>query len=218
MKNPRLIDLQIKIASLAAESRIIREKEGELKHEAYMMRGRAIGKEKGLTLGPKVEMPPDLLAETQRRTGPNFTRIITESGDFYKADASLIRTARKAIRKYVRAGMTKEQILALPGVQKSLQYTAKVDDLCQHRKLIVRPESRNSQLAYAFLRGKPYSKTEDKAKNYPNWDKVADIAARFSGEDKRIVAQRFEQWRQEAHSLIKGNELMRMKSANKLAA
>lgn len=217
MKNPRLIDLQIKIASLTAQSRIIRDKENDLKFKAYLLRSKSIATHKGLKVGPTVEMPDDLAELCVARVKQNCERLFKEK-QYAKAETALITTTRKTIRKWLRAGLTKEQILAMPGVQKALQYSAKLDDLHKHRTQTVRPESRHSQLAYAFLRGKAYSRTEDKAKNLPNWDYVQRIAERFSGEDKRVIAQRFEQWRQEAALVLKGNELMRMKTANKLAA
>lgn len=218
MKNPRLIDLQIKIASLSAESRIIREKENALKHKAHVMRGRAIAGHKGIKIGPNETMPDDLAEEATRRVKPNWYRLIKQD-EWQKADEALFKTTRKAIRKWLRGGLTKEEILALPGVQRSLQYSAKLDNLAQHRKHVVRPESRHSQLAYAFLRGRAYSKTEDKAQSAPNWDYIQRVAERFSNEDKRIVAQRLEQWIQEARLLIDGNALMKRKKQKlKLAA
>lgn len=218
MKNPRLIDLQIKIASLSAESRIIRDKEHDLKFKAYLLRDKSIATHKGLKVGPTVEMPDDLAELCVARVKQNCERLFKER-QCAKAETALITTTRKTIRKWLRAGLTKEEILALPGVQKSLQYTAKLDNLVQHRKHVVRPESRHSQLAYAFLRGRAYHKTEDKAQSAPNWDYIQRVAERFSNEDKRIVAQRFEQWIQEAKLLIDGNALMKRKKQKlKLAA
>lgn len=207
----RQIDLQIKIASLAEESRIIRRKEILLKYESFKLRYKSIGKAKGLDA--KFEAPPELETECKRRCQPQIDRLV-KAENWGAIEPATYNTARKAVRKWFRAGLTKEEILALPGVQKSLQYTAKVQDLHRHRTYVVRHESRHSQLAYAFLRGKPYGKAEDKAKSYPNWDKIQQIATRFSEDDKRVVAQKFEQWRQEANSLLRGNELMALKRPN----
>lgn len=207
---PRQIDLQIKISSLAYEAQIIRAKENYLRHEAFKLRGKAIAKHKQVVVGPNVEMPPDLFEACQARVKPQQERL-ARANLFHKADDALYTTARKAIRKWLRAGLSKEEILALPGVKKSLQFTAKVDNLYRHRKHVVRHESRHSQLAYAFLRGKPYIKTEDKASSYPNWDKIQEIAQRFSEDDKRVVAQKFEQWRQEAYDLLHTRERIKLK-------
>lgn len=196
----RQIDLQIKIASLAEESRIIRRKERAMKSEAQVLRWKAWAKEKGIVVVPG-NMPEDLKQECARRSKPNFERQIKAGKPFCAIDC-MANTARKAIRKWLKSGFSKEQILAMPGVQRSLRYTAKLDNLHFHRTYIVRNESRASQLAYAFLRGRTYAKTEDKAKSRPNWYNVYKIAERFSEEDKRAVAQRFEQWKQEANAVI----------------
>lgn len=207
----RQIDLQIKIASLAHEARIIRAKEQSLKYEAFKLRNKAIAAHKQIQIGPSVEMPADLLELCQSRVKPQQERLAREGEFGERADAALYTTARKAIRKWLRDGLTKEQILALPGVQKSLQYSAKVENLHRHRTYTVRHEARHSQLAYAFLRGKAYSQTEDKASSYPNWDRVQELAVRFSEDDKRIVAQKFEQWRQEAYALLHTRERLKLK-------
>lgn len=207
---PRQIDLQIKIASLAYEARLIRHKEQNLKHEAFKLRNKAIATHKQIKIGPMVEMPPDLLEICTKRAKPQQERLARQE-NWEKADTALYTTARKAIRKWLRSGLTKEEILAMPGVQKSLQYSAKVDNLYRHRKYIVRHEARHSQLAYAFLRGKTYKATEDKANSYPNWDKIQELAQRFSEEDKRIVAQKFEQWRQEAYDMLYTRERLKLK-------
>lgn len=60
----------------------------------------------------------------------------------------------------------------------------------------VRRESRCSHLAYGFLRNTPYKVMENKCWEQPDWKKVEEIAIRFSLEDKRIVAQRFSEWKQ----------------------
>lgn len=199
----RLIDLQIKISSLAAEAQIIRKKEKSLTHHAYVGTYKAIASHKQIVTGAKVEPPPELQAELERRFNPKLEEMV-KAQEFHNIEPTMYRIAKKVIRKWLKAGLSKEEILALPGVQKALQYSAKVQDLHHHRTQIVRKESRHSQLAYAFLRGKEYHETEDTAFNLPNWEKVQEIAQRFSGEDKRITAQRFEQWRQGAHNLIWG--------------
>ncbi len=206
----RQIDLKIKIASLAYEAKIIRHTEQDLKHEAFKLRNKAIANHKQVKIGPLVDMPADVIEICTKRTKPQQERLARE-GNLHKADNALYVTARKAIRKWLRDGLSKEEILAMPGVQKSLKYSAKVDNLYRHRKYVVRHEARHSQLAYAFLRGKSYKMTEDKAVSYPNWDKIQELAQRFSEDDKRVVAQRFEQWRQEAYDLLYTRERLRLK-------
>lgn len=207
------IELQIKIMSLAAEARIIRRKELERNDKAYFHRMKALCVAKGLTHENSTMHKcgdPAVEAEYMRRAEPAGKRIWEAEHNSVKTNHAVSNIARKVIRKWLRAGLTKEEILALPGVQASLRHEAKQAELCRHRTYQVRHESRHSQLAYAFLRGRAYSKTEDKARSYPNWDAVERIAQRFSGGiDKREIAQKFEQWKQEANLLIRGNELMK---------
>lgn len=53
--------------------------------------------------------------------------------------------------------------------------------LREHRIMVVRREARAAQLAYGFLRNKPYKSIETSCHEEPKWDRVADIAARFAG-------------------------------------
>lgn len=70
-----------------------------------------------------------------------------------------------------------------------------------HRLGVVRPEARCSLLAYGFLRGRRYRQLE--AKCHPEsdeaykqrWNRVQEIVARFSGGDKRDIAQRLTEWK-----------------------
>lgn len=84
------------------------------------------------------------------------------------------------------------------------------NNLRTHRVTVVRKEARCSLIAYAFLRDKDYSRVEQRVhvdpqtgkENpprgkifYPDFKRVEDIVMRFTTEiDKRIVAQKFEQW------------------------
>lgn len=196
-------ELGIKIGSLADEARRIRTKESQLNERARRRRDTIIGISKGFT--PGSNMPDDLEAEFQSRC----KRPLELAGSDMRAAYRIIdRIGRKAIRRYLRKGLTREQILALPGMMDSFRDVSLVQSLRRHRKGPVRHEARHAQLALAFLRGKPYERCEDKAESYPYWDKVMEIAQRFCAEDKRIVAQKFEQWSQEAASYIRGRELM----------
>lgn len=69
-----------------------------------------------------------------------------------------------------------------------------------HRKGIVRGETRNSLLAYGFLKGLPYKRMEQTTRedNKPNWDEIEKLALRFGGWDKRTLKQRFAEWKEEA--------------------
>jgi hypothetical protein len=194
-------DLQIKIGSLADEARRIRQKEETLKYRAFRRRTDAIVKAKGID--DKAPMPDDLREEMKRRSMPLVANKAPEA-----IAPKIERVCRKAIRKWLRHGMTKEEILALPGVQASLRFEPRIVNLHMHRKGVVRHEARHSQLAYAFLRNRPYAKTEDKANSHPNWLKVSDIAKRFSNEDERHVMQRFAEWEDTGKEFIRGREVV----------
>lgn len=51
--------------------------------------------------------------------------------------------------------------------------------LTNHRKFVVRPEARNAQLAYGFLRGRTYEQLENSTKTAPDWDKVRALVAKY---------------------------------------
>ena len=66
--------------------------------------------------------------------------------------------------------------------------------LADHRRGVVRLESRHSQLAYAFLREKPLASVEGKNRqgNAPDWKRVASLVSRF---DSAESAARLPDWR-----------------------
>jgi len=200
------IELGVKIGSLADEAKRIRNKEISLLLKAQRRRVFSLLRHKDQWKPENGTVSPELQEELKRRINPFLEK--NKDGDLWKMGDSIDRIGRKVVRKFARMGMTKEEILAVPGVQASLRAIPMAKSLQDHRKGPVRHEARHAQLALGFLRQRPYEKTEDKPTSYPAWEKVASIAQRFSLEDSRIVAQRFEQWRQEAVSYIRGRELM----------
>ncbi len=50
-----------------------------------------------------------------------------------------------------------------------------------HKNTVIRPESRYSLLAYAYLRGMPYKAVEASCKESPKVSRIAKLAARFDG-------------------------------------
>ena len=69
--------------------------------------------------------------------------------------------------------------------------------LHNHRRNEVRKEARHSQLAYAFLRERPYFLLEKTCYTQPDWVQVEKIIKRFAGkQDIRVLQQRFEEWKQ----------------------
>jgi hypothetical protein len=72
--------------------------------------------------------------------------------------------------------------------------------LRSHRKLDVRTEARAAQLAYAFLRGRPYSHTEPTGKdngsrqsNPIDWVRVTKLAAKY-GADRTLEWPTVKEW------------------------
>lgn len=195
------VQLGIKIGSLADEARRIRSKETSLIDNAAYARDAIVATHKGLT--PGSDMPPDLLAHVKARLERPLKGVPPLSSRAFRI---IDRIGRKAVKRYLRKGMTREEILALPGMVQTFRHYPLYAELRSHRKGPVRHEARHAQLALGFLRQRPYERCEDKASNYPCWDKVAEIAKRFSLEDKRDVMQKFEQWSQEATAFIRNRE------------
>jgi hypothetical protein len=97
------------------------------------------------------------------------------------AEARIIRGEEHRARKGWRR-LAKKQIG--PDAQAALH--AEFDSLHRHRTYDVRTESRATLLAYAFLRRRPYARTEASSRKVP-LDRVANIALRFS--DARVLAE-----------------------------
>lgn len=53
------------------------------------------------------------------------------------------------------------------------------EGLRQHRRHDVRNEARWAQLAYGFLRGRPYHVMEAKTYSEPDWTRVAGLATKY---------------------------------------
>lgn len=70
-----------------------------------------------------------------------------------------------------------------------------------HRLKEVREEARATHLARAFLKGKPYHEVEQKAYEFPINKlkyKIEAMVRKYAWGDSRLVAQRFEEWCQDA--------------------
>jgi hypothetical protein len=67
-----------------------------------------------------------------------------------------------------------------------------------HRINDVRRECRSANLAYAFLRGRPYRQVEAKCHEAPNWPRVQKLAEKYGEGDQREIRQRLEEWCQAA--------------------
>ena len=75
--------------------------------------------------------------------------------------------------------------------------------LQHHRKTVVRRAARHNLLAYAFLRGRPYSRVESAAtRRLPEWKRVRNVVTTFGGD-----AERFDDWIREAEAWLTGEEV-----------
>lgn len=72
--------------------------------------------------------------------------------------------------------------------------------LHDHRVNVVRPESRSTQLALAFLRGVPAVKLEGVVYRRPDWTRVEKLVKTYGEGPSQQVLQRFAEWR-EGHPL-----------------
>lgn len=69
----------------------------------------------------------------------------------------------------------------------------------EHSKKELAPEARHSQLAYGFLRKRPYTVMERACRKLPDWDRIEKIALRFGSVDgvidERLIKQSFAAWK-----------------------
>jgi hypothetical protein len=75
--------------------------------------------------------------------------------------------------------------------------------LHDHRIKIVREEARSAQLAYGFLRGKPYRQIENSCKSAPDWKRVHQLIKKYGGplaasaSDKDFPPEDIKRWAEE---------------------
>ena len=72
-------------------------------------------------------------------------------------------------------------------------FASQRDKLSDHRRGVVRYETRHSLLAYGFLRGTSYLRIEQKCHTPPNWERVLKMAERFGG---GTYDNEFKAWRE----------------------
>lgn len=108
-----------------------------------------------------------------------------------------LKEARRIDKKYAGLPPDAQDLLS------AANRRARTLSLRFHRIGPVRREARLAQLAYAFLRGKPYllverslkTNKEGKVTNPPNWDAIEKLVLRFTPADPRDVKQRFAEWK-----------------------
>lgn len=67
-----------------------------------------------------------------------------------------------------------------------------------HRINDVRSESRSSNVAYSFLKGKKYGQIEKFAYTSPDWKRIEQLVSKYSESDRRVSLQQFAEWKDEA--------------------
>ena len=104
---------------------------------------------------------------------------------------------------YTEASKAKIEKWKNRSIQAKNRATNTISSLAQHRKGVLRQESRASQLAYAFLRGKKYSKTEkpelvgNELIAPPNYvlNRAIETAYRFQSKANKIeISKSFMNW------------------------
>lgn len=102
-------------------------------------------------------------------------------------------------------------------IKQAIHQTKDLATKCElrgHHVYVVRKESRHSQLAYAFLRGREYSEVEFKCETPPDFKKIEELTERFGEvchyltpgssnslkERKAEQGKRFVQWKERAIS------------------
>lgn len=75
------------------------------------------------------------------------------------------------------------------------EHTSLYRRLRDHRRDVVRPEARAAQLAYAFMREKPYSATEQPRKdNPPPYRRVAELVSKYNRMPKDRARDAVSEW------------------------
>ena len=70
--------------------------------------------------------------------------------------------------------------------------------LCGHRIGIIRNATRNSLVAYGFLRGRGYRQIENTTKTEPGWSEVERLILKYGEGDPRNLRQLFSEWKDAA--------------------
>ena len=70
--------------------------------------------------------------------------------------------------------------------------------MISHGRFVVKPEARAAQLAYAFIRGVPYSKLERNPRSAPDWKRVEQLVRKYAIDNTIILADlRTRRWKED---------------------
>jgi len=163
--------LKVKIMSLAAEAKIIRQQERQRIRKAKYARD--------------LVYLQSTIARLERRI--QRYQNAKPVRDFTYLQEELMRLKRQS---------NTTRVTSL-----SVQYHETIaGGLHQHRIVDVRQESRIAQLAYGFLKGKPYDAIEQNVYYQPDWKRVEELVMKYGEDDPDNRAVRFQVWKTEALS------------------
>lgn len=84
-------------------------------------------------------------------------------------------------------------------------YQATHQSVRKHKIDVVRPEARATNLAYGFLRGRPYAALEERFYDVPNWERVAQIVLDFGKNHDNVRNLNKEQIKQLLNEWVKNH-------------
>ncbi len=99
----------------------------------------------------------------------------------------------KTIRRFERKLLTSARKRRARQDEAAERFQSEYKILNDHRKDIVRPEARATQLAYGYIRGKRYRQIEQFSYEPPNWSKVEKMIKKYGDFDRNA----FDIWRDE---------------------
>lgn len=105
------------------------------------------------------------------------------------AESAIIR--QQALKWAARAAKAKTEAARDKAIGTKLS-------LSHHRRSVVRPECRAANLAYAFLRGRPYVALERTCHEIPDFERVWKNIEKFGTDPAQVSKQRFAEWHEAA--------------------
>lgn len=119
--------------------------------------------------------------------------------------AAEARINKKEKHKWMKKAARGRQVAFEKGIENPIKSTM-ADSIHHHRMTCIRPEARDSLLAYGFLRGKSYAQIEAKRFTDPNWSNIKANIKRFNATQygsHSSIDKRFEEWKAAAPAISK---------------
>jgi hypothetical protein len=117
--------------------------------------------------------------------------------------AAEARINKKEKQKWMRKASIGRQKAWEKGIENPIKATM-ADSIHNHRMQCIRPEARDSNLAYGFLRGRSYAQIEAKRFTDPNWTNIKENIKRFHAPQygsRSGIDKRFEEWKAAAPAI-----------------